>query len=369
MVWYDPNRPNNNSYSWVDNGQGGVNYFADNGQFKRPIAREEFQQGSNQDPGSIENWVQQQYRNNAGPSTPTGQGNEVPLGGDTSGGSGGGGSGGGDNAGSNADIAYYDDTSSQLQRQLQSALTALDQGQQSINTDYNTKVSGANLDRSRAVEDFNAQGVATDKAREAALGGVNSNARTLSNSLRRMIGMASGTGSSAYQTEAPGAVANLASQNRTGVLNNFGANKEKLDTASSRASADFAQLLDQLSQKKNDAFSNLESGIYGQQNDINAQLADVARKKAVAQGGGYAQAKAASSPYTSAISDRQNAIDGLFAKYAAPFKDIAPVNVQTPDLAAYTYDKYGLGGGSQQAGQTQSPYDLLLQKKKQEQLA
>ena len=261
-----------------------------------------------------------------------------------------------------ADLAYLEDSRSRLQRQLQSADLAKRNGLTALNDSYNSNVSSANSDRGRALEDFSTKREDTTRAKDQAITKVDTSARTLADSLRRRIGMASGSGSSAYQITAPAAVARDASQNRTGVLENYGTNFRNLATAEDRAKSDFEKYLDQLEAEKKQRESDFLASVYDKQNDISSSLAEVARQEALLKGGGYDQVKQAMNPYVSQIDSRQSAIDNLFKKYRTP-SSVQKVKVQAPQLSDYVVDNSTIKN-AQQAGDTYAPYTYLPQDKK-----
>lgn len=205
----------------------------------------------------------------------------------------------------------------------------------------------------RALENFGIQREDTIRGKDRAIDRVDTNARVLSDSLRRRLGMASGSDSSAYQITAPGAVARDASANRTGVVESFGQNFRDLGVAEDRAKTDFEQLLEELAAQRRTAESGLRGGILETQNQIETQLADAARQRALAQGGGYTQARAASRPFETNISQRESAIDNLFNQFRNPYQ-MREVKVNTPQLRDYTVDRAAINS-NQQTG-AQDPY-------------
>lgn len=237
-----------------------------------------------------------------------------------------------------ADRAYLDDQMARLQRQKQSADAAERSGLTQLNDSYNREVGGANQQRSRALEDFSLKREDTTRGRDTALNRVDTNARTLADSLRRRIGMASGSGSSAYQYAAPGAVAKQATEQRTGVQENYGVNFRNLGQAEERAKVDFDSLLQDLAAQRGQRESDFKSGILDRRNQIDNSLAEIARQRALLGGGGYNQVRQAMAPYSSAIDARQGEIDSLFDRYRTPF-NVKPVEVHTPSLRDYLVDR------------------------------
>lgn len=258
---------------------------------------------------------------------------------------GGGGGGGGGTvapAVNPADLAYLDDQQRRLEGQRGSIDRGLRSGLSQLTDSYNKEVSGANKQRSRALEDFNVKREDTTRAKGSALDRVNTNARTLANSLRQKIGLASGSGSSAYQITAPGAVNREASEQRGNVQEDYGVNFRNLATAENRAKTDFESLLQDLAAQRKTRERDLRSGVNERYQDIASSLAEVARQRVLAQGGGYDQVKRAMAPYSAEINQRQAELDSLFNKFRTPYS-VKKVNVQTPQLRDYMVDQTEFG--------------------------
>jgi len=266
-----------------------------------------------------------------------------------------------------ADISYLDTQSSNLQRMLQSADTGLNNGLTALSDSYNSEQNKANLQRSRALEDYQAQELQNQKGKESSLNTVDTNARTLNNSLQRILGMASGSGSSAYQFAAPNAVARQASGQRTNVLDNFGSNTAALTTAEDRAKVDFQTLLDNLAAQRNQKESDLRAGVLGNKNSIQSKLADIAAQRAQALGGGTSAIAAAQQPFQNEINANQTALDNLFSQFRTPTYDVKPVAPQQVDLGKYSVDRAAINAQNQGGQAAYSPYSYFLNKQKDQQ--
>jgi len=252
-----------------------------------------------------------------------------------------------------ADLAYLDDQQSRLERQLGRTNTYLTQGLAELMDSYNKSRTSANQQRGRELENLGLQREDTTRKKDSTLDRVNTGARTLADSLRRKIGMASGSGSSAYQIAAPGAVARQASEQRGDVMEDFGTNFRNLDLTERRANEDYNSLFESLEADKKNRERALRQGIEEQRMGVDQSLAELARQRALVQGGGYDQVKQAMSKYTDRMSARESAIDSLFNKYRTVGK-FQPVKVNMPQLRDYTVDKTAVQA-NQQAG-TQDPY-------------
>lgn len=253
------------------------------------------------------------------------------------------------------DIAYLDDQMGRLRSQHGSADIALNNGLTQLSDSYNKEVQGTNAKKAQAMQDYGIKREDTTRAKDSALTRTNENARTLAEGLRRRLGLASGSGSSAFQFAAPDAVSKIATENRTGVLENFGTNFRDLATSENRAKTQFEELLASLAEQKKTRESDFRSGILEKKSQIDGNLAEVARQRALALGGGYTQVKAAMAPYTGAIDSRQAEIDGLFNKFRTPFTQKA-IDTSMPTLRDYMVDRANIGAGQPGPQDPTAPY-------------
>jgi len=246
----------------------------------------------------------------------------------------------------NDQFGGYDSAASQSRAIAQANLgdylrrvdTAESQGLTGINDDYNKKVSDTNLDYGRAMEKFGMQRADTEAGRTSAIGKVDTNARTLANSVQRLLGMASGSGSSAYKLAAPNAIARDTSSKRGEVMSNYGQNFRDLAYAEDNAKTDFERMLADLDAEK----KTRERNFLG---DIGAE-----RQQAYADAGDNFNA------------DRvQGELDSLFTKYRTPYQ-VTPVNVNTPQLRDYTTDRTAVQANQTQGQDVYSPYQPLRKK-------
>ncbi len=273
--------------------------------------------------------------------------------------------GGGGSSYSAEDVAYIDDLIANYSRQMGRTTSGLDTGLASLESSFNKETSRQNEARGRALEDFQTKRSDTDLAKQNAIGKVDTNARTLADSLRRRLGMAGGTDSSAFKFAAPGAVARQASGERGDVLTNYGANYRDLATSENRAKTDFENLLADLAEQKRSRETSLRSGVLEQQNQISEALANAAREKASIMGGGYGAARNASQQYTNDIASRETAIDNLLRGSVTPYS-VKDVQVNAPSLRDYTVDRAAINA-NQGTGSTYSPYEQLLKKRNEDQ--
>ena len=263
------------------------------------------------------------------------------------------------------DVDYIDDLIADYNRQMGRTTSGLDTGLSTLESSFNKETSRQNEARGRALEDFGTRRSDTDLAKQNAIGKVDTNARTLADSLRRRLGMAGGTDSSAFKFAAPNAVARQASGERGDVLTNYGQNYRDLATAENKAKSDFENLLADLAEQRKRQETGLRTGILEQQNKISEALANAAREKASIMGGGYGAARNASQQYTNDIASRETAIDNLLRGSVTPYS-VKDVQVNTPSLRDYTVDRAAINA-NQGTGSTYSPYEQLLKKRNEDQ--
>jgi hypothetical protein len=173
-----------------------------------------------------------------------------------------------------------------------------------------------------------------------------------------MLGMASGSGSSAYQLAAPNAVARQASQQRSNVMTNYGQNERDLNTAVDDTNVDFESLLNEILQQRRDREEELRAGVTTQQQGIYQGMGDIAAERARLRGG---DPMSASRPYETRYTQLQDSLDALPGKYrnAVSARDL---NVKTPSLRDYMVDRQAINA-NRQGGQSQySPYLNFLKK-------
>lgn len=310
----------------------------------------------------------QQFVNNMAPYA--GSVNDTGVLGATTGGGNGTGGGGGASAPAAPaynpdDLAYLNDQEARLNQQMGRADTTLNQGLSQLGNSYNQEVSGANTQRSRALENFGIQEEDSKRGKNTAINTVNTNARTLADSVRRILGLASGSGSSAYQFAAPNAVGRSTSQNRTNVLDSFGKNFRDIDLSRTRAKQDFETLLSNLAEQKQQRELALRGGVNDTKNKLSEALANLAAERAKLIGGGYGQARVAQQPYLDQINQRSAQLDSIFNQFNTPYA-VKPVTVNTPKLRDYAVDKVAMGARQPSAQET---YTNFLKKQNDEEQA
>lgn len=267
-----------------------------------------------------------------------------------------------------ADLAYLADQEGMLRGLMGRMGTTLNQGLTTLNDDFNAKTGQANMQRGRALEDFDLQTQGVNREKENSLGRVNQNANQMNSMLRRIVGRAGGTGGTAFNEEVPDIVSRTATDDRQGVMESSGENLMKLDQSKKRADEDFASLIEDLQRQRSQREQEVREGVLAKEQEIQGSLGDMARQKAALQGGDYNAIRRASAPYQGAYNERQSQIDSLFDKFRTPLAS-RDVRVDTPELRNYTVDRAAVGQTpqAQQGGvDPTSPYARFLRPEDEE---
>ncbi len=294
------------------------------------------------------------------PFTATGQAPQAPrntgLGGGT-----GRGTGGTTPSYSQEDMGYLDNQSSLYDRLLQSLRSTEASGIQRLDQSKIEAENNAKAQQERALRDFSVKREDTTRAKQNALGQVDTNARTLSDSMRRIIGMAAGSGASA-NLAANSAVARQASQQRNNVMSGYAANERDLSTAENDTNVDFESLLQDIANQRRQKEEEFRAGLAQQEQGIVQSQGEIAAERARLQGG---NALSAMRPFQDRFFGLQNNIDQLPSQFAT---NVTPrdLNVRTPQLRDYLVDRQAVNA-TRQSGQAQySPYSAFLNRRDEE---
>jgi len=261
-------------------------------------------------------------------------------------------------------IASYDDQSNQLRGLLGRTERGLADGLTQLEDDYQGEVGFQGGQQERANAGYTDQRNTNTQTKQTNYDTINKGGNRGYRSLASIIGRASGTGSSAFRDMLPNVVGQDMSGKRSAANETYGKNAQGIDKAQGETELSFANILADLAKQRKKGEGDLRTDIATQQQDINGQLANVAGQRAVAAGGGYAQAKAAADPYQRAITNSQNTVEGYFNQYRTPYQRTA-ATVATPELSQYTADRSNINNGGQNPVDS-NPYAELLKRKQQE---
>ena len=244
----------------------------------------------------------------------------------------------GGDSGDGADMAYLDDQESTLNRQLGRTDSALAQALDAVLQNYNRELGEANKTRSRNLEDFDTKTQISEQGRSRELGKVDTRSRMLADSLRQRLGIAGGSGSSAYQLAAPRAVQRQASSERGDVLADYSANFQALDTNKRRSGEDYQSLLEELQRQRTQREGGVRGDIEEQRNEIRGNLGRVAGERQKLMGGGYSGVRNALAPYQDQVRGGESLIDSIYSKYAAKY-NVNPLQARETNLRDYATDR------------------------------
>ena len=251
--------------------------------------------------------------------------------------------------------SLYNMLKGSLGKTFESGMSKLEQSKTKADNDA-TDAQG------RAMRNYGMQKESSARGKQQAIGQVDSNANNLYNSVKRIIGMASGSGSSAYRQAAPNAVARQASQQRGSVMSRFGENDRNIDIAQGDTQTDFQKILEEIAQKRRESEESLRSGVGIQEQGITQSLAEIAAAKAGLLGGSQLDAM---KPYQDRYAGIQGELDALPSRFMSNYTPRA-LNTSAPKLSDYLVDRQAINS-SRATGQTQySPYAAFLNKDEEE---
>lgn len=276
------------------------------------------------------------------------------------------GAAGGGSGYSQADMAFLDDQANQLRDLLGRTDVGLNQGLTRNNDEYNTQVGQANNSRDQQLAAYGDQRVQQNRGKLDSYNTVNKNAGNGYRSLAQLIGRASGTGSSAFRELLPDVVGKDISSKRQDITDTYGQNLQGIDKAEKQYGLSFESVLADLMKQKRDNENNLRSGIEGQRQGINAQLAQTEGQKAQARGGNYAAVKAAQQPFQQAINSSRDQVQNFFDQYRTPYTARQAV-AAAPELSQYQIDRSNVNAQAQPGVDPNNPYASLLRRRQQEQ--
>lgn len=305
------------------------------------------------DDNTVDYWTSRGFMQTADPNVAITQQNYSPY-------NGSGGSGTSSSGTTEQDLQYLDQQRNRYQGLLDDSNIFQQKALEKLSNSFTDATNSANLQQGRALQDYNTKEYETDRGREQSLGKVNDNAYNLNRSLRSLLGMASGAGSSAFKFAAPGAVAKVAGSERGRVLSDYSDNMNRLKTARGRTNEDFENYLADLGRQKSTKEGELKTGYLQQQQSIYDILSQIASQRADLTGG---NALAATAPFVSAYDDLQSKIVGLADSPSVATRD---VNVAPVSLRDYIVDRQAINANNQFGTSGNSPYSQFLMRQRQE---
>ena len=213
---------------------------------------------------------------------------------------------------------------------------AFAEGNANIDNAYARSLALGDQQHTRAIEDYNLQGDRAERDRSTGLQETESRARSLADALRQKIGLASGRNSSAYQINAPGAVADATAADRTGVLEAYGDNYLNLARAKEDTEEDYGMFKRGLSDERANKRRALHKGYEENKQSLNREIAGLEGKRGSLNG--TQDMAALLSPYLNAFNNSQNVINSLKDKYRTPTYETKGINPEKINLDKYSAD-------------------------------
>lgn len=276
-----------------------------------------------------------------------------------------GGGGGGGSAYSARDTqAAYDDQISALQQLLGYTDTQRDAGLSTMRDRAAAEKRNLDAQRARAMSDYDAKSVQSAQDKQSGINTVDSYANDSYQSLQRLLRSGNAGNSSAARELVPQLVSKSAGTRRQGVFETAGKNDQAITSARDDAEVQYGANAEELENNRKSQEQSFLETIYGKQNELQGSLGDLQVKRAMANGQGYAAARAAGDAARNSVSERQNQLASLFGQYKPTFA-AKQINAKQPELGKFTVDRAQIN--SQQSGlPAESSYYLnQLNKKKQ----
>lgn len=262
--------------------------------------------------------------------------------------------------------AFYGNQIGRLNQLLGSLDTTREQGLGRIGDEFNLATGRANEDQSRVLRDIGVQREDTEKDKVKNLGEIDTSVRNTSEGLQRQFRLGGAGISGASQIFAPNAVSKMGSERRGTVLDRFGRNLRNLDTTEGDANQQHERTLSDLTRQRKSQETSFTGGVEEQRLSIIDRLADAAYNQQAALGGNADAVRSAIDPYTQQVNSIIARLGQIAEEGRQPVYNVAPINVETPELEGYTTDplKQSLqrSGGTQGYDEEYTPYLPLLKR-------
>ncbi len=264
--------------------------------------------------------------------------------------------------------AYYGTVADRLKSVLGTLPATEQQGRTKVEDNYRLGASNLNQGFSNTLRDI---GIKRDQAvadKTKTLAGIDSNVSNTVDSFKRLLALGHAGNSAFAHDFVPTATARVGSQQRGQAFDTFGTNARALDISQGDAQQQHDNGIADLGRQKNDALYGLESGVEQNRQSLIDQLSMALYQQQLASGGGAAGVKTALAPFSDQVNSSLAKLQQLFEQYRNPTLSVAPVNVQTPNLATYTADPLvaNLSGANPNTPQQDLPYLLNLRKRAQD---
>lgn len=258
----------------------------------------------------------------------------------------------------------YDDQISALERLLGYTNTRRDAGLASMTDRFNSEKRTLDDQYARAQDGYRVKETENAQAKERGLGEVDSFANSSYKNLQRLLQGGNAGSSSVARELMPYLVSKAATTRRTGVFDTSGQNARNIDMAKDDAEYQYGTNSQDLENSRKSSEQSFRENILNKQNELGGSMRDLQIKRQMANGQGYAQARAAGDAAQAGITDRQNQLASLFGQYKPTFTAKA-MNTKTPDLGQYTVDKASINSSNSNLPAESSYYQTMLKKKQE----
>lgn len=234
-----------------------------------------------------------------------------------------------------AAIAQFDQQIGNVNAGIGRLPNQLNIGNQNLQDAYNSSLNSLLQDKANANQQYQTGKTQDSQQYVGAKNTIGQNAGNSLNGLERLLGMHGAGGSSAALYSGPQAVAQLASQQRSGAGQTFGANEQGLDTTWNNyllgEQKNEKSLGDQLTNQKN----SLQSQIDSTRANLLQSLASLQGQRASAAHG---NPTSAAQPYLDQANSYLSQADNLGAQ--VPVYQTTPVTYQAPSAQSYTVNPF-----------------------------
>lgn len=244
---------------------------------------------------------------------------------------------------------------------IQNALSRLDNqaaiGNQNIDTGYNQNLTQLNNAKATNQNAYQTSKNQTGQDFVTAKNTIGSFAGNSLNGLERLLAARGAGGSSAALYQAPQAVAQQASQQRSQAGQTFGQNNQNLDTNWNNYLTDYQNSINGLNSQHTNQQHALQAQIDTTRSSLLQSLASLLNQQSAATSG-------TASDQAQPLLDQSNALLGQADQLGlqVPTYQVSNANYQAPSLASYSVNPFATPQASQQDALTQSvtPYLSLL---------
>lgn len=278
---------------------------------------------------------------------------------------GGGGSAGGGSGYTAADERLlYDDQISSLDRLLAGIGVQTNAGLDNLRNSLGSQKQRLNEQKTRTMSGYDEQSLENAQEKQRGVEQVDQYANQNYNSLQRLLAGANAGSSSVARELIPYLVSKSAGTRRTNVFDTAGKNEQSIVKARGNAEDEYGYANEDLDNQAKQQEQSFRQGVINQENDLLAKKQQAMMSRSMANGSGYAAARAGAQGVQNEINSRQDQLNSLFSQFKPTFASKA-MNLQKPELGKYTVDRAQVNADRSLPAES-SYYQTQLRKKQQE---